>query len=79
MLDSHLPSTGVKFTTTIAFLAVALMVSPLVVLASRPLSGAVITAGLATSFVCLALAWVNWKRYSQVTISSLGNLVPRGE
>ncbi|MCX6594305.1 MAG: hypothetical protein NTZ56_22550 [Acidobacteria bacterium] len=79
MFDSHLRSTGTKFTTTIALLAVGLIVSPLVVLISRPVGMIAVSTGLASSVACLALAWLNWKRYSQLTIPSIEDLAPRGE
>ena len=63
-------STGSGYTTTIAYLAVALIFSPAVLAVSRPVGYISVSLAVACSAVCVALAWVNWRKSSQLSIAS---------
>jgi hypothetical protein len=64
MFDAHQTSARTGHTTTVAFLAVAFIFSPAILVISRPLGYVSISMAIACSVVCVALAWVNWKRSS---------------
>jgi hypothetical protein len=70
MLDSSQKSTGTRYTMTVALLLVAFIFSPAVLIASRPFGYVSVLLALCCSALCVTLARVNWKRYSQVTIPS---------
>jgi len=61
-------STGSGYTTTVAFLVVAFLLIPAVLVISRPLGYVSISLAVAFSALCVALAWFNWKRLSQLSI-----------
>lgn len=71
MFDSHQKSTGTQYSGTVALLIVACIFSPAVLIVSRPFGYVSISLALACSALCVAFAWVNWKKYSQLTIPSL--------
>jgi len=61
-------STGSGYTTTVAFLVVAFLLIPAVLVISRPLGYVSISLAVAFSALCIGLAWFNWKRLSQLSI-----------
>ena len=63
-------STGSGYTMTVAYLAVALIFSPAILILSRPVGYIAISLAIACSAVCVALAWVNWRRSSQRALLS---------
>ena len=71
MLDSYQKSTGTRYTMTVALLLVAFIFSPAVLIASSPFGYVSVLLALACTALCVTLARVNWKGYSQVTIPSL--------
>lgn len=71
MFDSHQKSTGTQYTMTVALLIVAFIFSPAVLILSRPFGYVSVSLALACSALCVAFAWVNWRKYSQLTIPSL--------
>jgi small-conductance mechanosensitive channel len=71
MYDSHQKSTGTQYTTTVAFLAAVFIFIPAMLIVSRPLGYLSVSLALACSALCASLAWVNWTKYSQLTIPSL--------
>ncbi|MEX2260680.1 MAG: hypothetical protein WD696_01950 [Bryobacteraceae bacterium] len=71
MFDSPQKSTGTQYTMTVALLILAFIFSPAVLIASRPVGYASISFAIACSSLCAALAWVNWKKYSELTIPSI--------
>ena len=71
MFDPPLKSTGRQYTTTVALLAVAFLFIPAVLVAERPLGYLFLSLALACSALCITLAWVHWKRSSQLTIPSI--------
>jgi hypothetical protein len=71
VLASYQKPTGTRYTTIAALLIVAFFFSPAVLVLSRPLGFvSVLLAGVASA-LCVAFAWLHWKRHSQLTIPSL--------
>jgi hypothetical protein len=64
-------STGGGYTTTVAYLAVALIFSPAMLVLSRPVGYVAISFAIACSALCVALAWVNWRKSSQRSLLSI--------
>ena len=71
MFDPQQKSTGTGYTTTVALLAVAFIFSPAVLMVSRPIGYVSLSLAIACSALCLALAWVNWKKSSQLSMPSI--------
>ena len=72
MFDScQQKSTGTRYTTTVALLTVAFIFSPAVLFVSRPVGYVSVALAIAFSALCVTLAWVNWKRSSQLFIPSI--------
>ena len=71
MFDPHQRSTGTQYTLTVAMLALAFLFSPAVRIVSGPGEYASVSLALACSALCVSLALVNWKKYSELTIPSL--------
>ena len=77
MFDSHQKSTGTQYTTTVALLIVAFIFSPVILIVSRPFGYVSVSLALACSVLCVAFAWVSWRKYSQLTIPSIETPNPR--
>jgi uncharacterized membrane protein len=73
MFQAPEKSTGTRYTTTFAFLVVAFVFSPAVLIISRPLGVVSVSLAIACSAACILLAWVNWKRSSQISIPSIAS------
>ena len=71
MFASQQKSTGTQYVITVALLAVAFIFSPAVLVISRSFGYTGIVLAVACSTVCVALAWINWKKHSQLSIPSL--------
>ena len=76
MFDSQEKS-STKYTLTVALLVMAFVFSPAILLVSRPVGLTSISLAAAGSAVCLVFAWLNWKRYSQLTMPSVEAPRPR--
>jgi hypothetical protein len=76
MLDTYQRSTGREYTATIAWLAVAVIFIPGLVLAVHPRFLSLLLA-LGGSMACVVLSWVSWTRSSKLTTPSL-NLQRKG-
>jgi len=72
-------STGTSYTTTVALLIVAVVFSPAVLVASRPIGHVALSLAVACSSLCVALAWVSWRKSSQLSIPSFGDPQSKGE
>lgn len=70
MFDACQKSAGTGYPATVAFLVVAFIVSPSILAISRPLRFTYVLFAIACSMLCVTLAWFNWKRFSQVPVSS---------
>ena len=77
MLDSYQKSTGTQYTGTAAFLILALVFIPAMLMLSRPVGYDVVWLGAICSVLCVGCAWRNWKKHSQLTIPSLETLKSR--
>ena len=77
MLDSYQKSTGTQYTGTAAFLILALIFIPAMLILSRPVSYDFVWLGAICSALCVGCAWRNWKKHSQLTIPSLETLKSR--
>lgn len=71
MFDSQFKSTGTQYTLTVALLLVAFVICPLVLVASRPIGYFSISIAVAGSILAVAMAWVDWNWYSELTIPSI--------
>ena len=69
MFDALQKSTGTQYTTTVAFLVVAFIFIPAILVVSRGYVS--ISLAIVCSALCVALAWINWKRSSQLSILSI--------
>ncbi len=70
MFDSQ-KSAGTGYTTTVALLTVAFIFSPAALVVLRPVGYVSVSLAIACSALCVTLAWVNWRRSSQLTIPSI--------
>ena len=79
MFDSQQKSTGTRYSMTVALLVGALIFSPaaLIVAGSSGYVGG--SLALACSALCVALAWINWKRRSELTIPSIATQYSRAK
>ena len=64
-------SAGTGYTTTAAYLAVAFIFSPALLVISRPLGFVSVSLAIGCSALCLAMAWANWKKSSQLSRPSI--------
>jgi hypothetical protein len=72
LLDSYQKPSGAQYTGTVAFLVSSLIFGPAVLVLPRLSLGYLsVLPALALSLLCIALAWLNWKKYSQLAIPSL--------
>jgi hypothetical protein len=63
-------STGSGYTKTVAYLMVAFIFSPAVLVVSRPVGLIAISLAIACSALCVALAWLNWRKFSIASAES---------
>ena len=77
MLNSQQTYVGTHYTTTVALLVIACVITPALLLLSRPFGYGAPSLAVACSALCVALAWINWKRYSELTILSIASPRPR--
>ena len=71
VLESYQKDTGTQYTGTAALLVVAFIFSPAALIFSRPLSYLSVLLAAGGSAVCIVLAWINWRKHSQLTMPSL--------
>ncbi len=71
MFDAQQKATGTEYTPTVALLAGAFIFSPVVLILSGPLGYLSVALAITCSALCVTLAWVNWKKSSQLTIPSI--------
>ena len=71
MFESHEKSTGTQYTLTVALLSLAFVFSPALLVLSNRFGYLPISLAVACSTLCVALAWLNWTRYSRLTIPSI--------
>ncbi len=71
MFDPSQKSTGTAYTTPGAFLLVAFVFSPAVLVVSHPFGYLALWLAIACSALCVTLAWVSWNRHSQLSMPSI--------
>jgi hypothetical protein len=71
VFDTNEKLTGTQYTGTAALLILAFIFIPAALIFSRPLGYLSVFLAAAGATLCVVLAWVNWKRHSQLTIPSL--------
>jgi hypothetical protein len=71
VLNTHQKYAGTQYTTTVAMLVVALVFSPVVLLISRPSGYFGPSVALACTTFCVAFAFMNWKKHSELTIPTI--------
>jgi hypothetical protein len=71
VLESNQKDTGTQYTGTAALLVVGFIFSPAALIFSRPLSYLSVLLAAAVSALCIILAWINWRKHSQLTMPSL--------
>ena len=71
MFDTQQKATGTGYTTTAAFLVVAFIFIPAALMFSGHYGYISISLAIVGSALCVALAWMNWKRSSQLSIPSI--------
>jgi hypothetical protein len=71
VLDPQMKSTGRRYTATAALLSIALLFSPAALIVSRQFGYVSLSLAVVSSALCLALAWIDWTRSSQLSILSI--------
>jgi hypothetical protein len=71
MFDTQQKSTGTGYTTTVAFLVVAIIFIPAALIFSGHYGYVSVSLAIACSALCITMAWVTWRKLSQRTISSI--------
>lgn len=71
MLDARQMPTGTTYTQTVAFLAVAFLFSPAVLVLSRPFEYLAVSLAMGCSALCVTLAWVSWTKSSQFSVPTI--------
>ena len=77
MLGSNQKATGTQYTGTAALLIAGFIFSPAALVLSNSLDSVSISIAGAVTVVCVALAWINWRRNSKLTIPSLETPIVR--
>ena len=73
MFDSQRKSTGRGYTATVSLFALAFIFSPALLILSRPVGSLSISLAIVCSAACAALAFISWKRTSELFIPSIAN------
>jgi hypothetical protein len=71
VFDACQKSTGTGYTTTVTFLVIAFIFSPVLLFASHPYGYLSISLAIAGSALFIELASIKWKRSSQLTMASI--------
>ena len=71
MFDSYQKYSGTSYTTPVALLTLALLASPAALFVSRPAGFVSMLTAITFSIVCIGLAWIQWKRHSELSVPSL--------
>jgi hypothetical protein len=71
MFERYEKTTGTQYTFTIALLTLAFVFCPALLLLWGRLGFVPISLAVITSTLCVVLAWLNWTKYSRLTIPSL--------
>jgi hypothetical protein len=77
MFDPQQKSTGTRYTLTAALLSIAVLFIPAMLVVSRPFGLVSVSLAITCSALCVGLAWINWKKNSDLTIPSIVSPSPR--
>ena len=61
--------TGIQNTSPMALAAMSAILSPAILVLSRPLGLVPVSVAFAFSAICATLSWFNWKRYSGTALA----------
>ena len=70
MFDSETKYAGRHYTTTIAWIAVAVVFIPAMIFALRP-NYLTLCLAFIGSAICLAMAWVSWRKSSRLETAAI--------
>jgi hypothetical protein len=76
MFDTQQKSTGTGYTTAVAFLVVAFIFIPAALMFYGHYGYVSVSLASVGTALCVGLAWMNWKRSSQLSIPSIA--IPDG-
>ncbi len=71
MFDTQQKSTGTGYTTAVAYLVVAFIFIPAALMFYGRYGYVSVSLASVGTALCVGLAWMNWKRSSQLTIPSI--------
>jgi len=71
MFDTQQKSTGTGYTTAVAFLVVAFIFIPAALMFYGHYGYVSVSLASVGTALCVGLAWMNWKRSSQLSIPSI--------
>ena len=71
MFDAQQKATGTGYTTIVALLTVAFFFNPAMLIILRPFGYRSLFLAIGCSVICIALAWVSWKKSSQLANPSV--------
>lgn len=71
MLEPNQKTTGTQYTGTAALLIAGFVFSPSALILSHRLDYLSVSIAAAVTLLCVALAWINWRKNSQLTMPSL--------
>jgi hypothetical protein len=77
MLNSQQKYAGTRYTIIVAMLVVACVFSPALLLLSRSFGYVAASVALVCSAFCVAVAFIHWRKYSELTIPSITSPRPR--
>jgi hypothetical protein len=72
VFDTYLKSTGRDYTKTVALLVIAVIFIPALLLVSGSSGYLSFSLAISGAAICVAFAWVSWKRSSQLSVASIG-------
>ena len=71
MFDKQQKSIGTGYTTTVTFLVLAFIFIPAALMFSGHYGYVSVSLAVAGSALCVGLAWMNWKKSSQLSMPSI--------
>ena len=73
MFATQQKSTGTGYTTTVAFLVVAFIFSPAALMFSGHFGYIAVSLAITCSALCVVMAWVTWRKSSQLSMPSIAS------
>ena len=72
-------STGTRYTTTVALLAIAFIFIPTILMVSRPFGYLTLSLAIACSALCVTVARILWKKSSRLFVQSIATQAGRAK